>query len=150
MRVAGADDWGFIAELGRRSLDASGSALRPAPMAGLAASFDRLFEFVRRSAHFGLLAQSDFDGPLGFALALTDLPDEVSGLPQAFLAYMAVEAHAQHRGIGTRLLAATEAEARARGLPALALMVTEDNLAARALYARAGFATERRLLCKPL
>jgi ribosomal protein S18 acetylase RimI-like enzyme len=71
-------------------------------------------------------------------------------MPQGFIAYMAVEAHARRQGVGAHLLAAAEDAARVRGLPYLALMVTEDNESARELYAQAGFMTERRLLCKPL
>lgn len=97
-----------------------------------------------------LIAETDLDGPLGFLLMLDDIPDEVTGLPQAFIAYMAVEPQTRRRGIAAQLLRAAEDAARVRGLPNLALMVTEDNLAARELYAQAGFATERRLLCKRL
>ena len=101
-------------------------------------------------SHVLLIAQDDVDGPLGFLLMLDDLPDEVTGLLQGFVAYMAVEPDARRRGVGARLLAAAEDAARVRGLPFMALMVTEDNDAARELYAQAGYATERRLLCKPL
>ena len=81
---------------------------------------------------------------------LDDLPDEVTLLPQAFVAYMAVEPGVRRDGVGTALLAAAEDEARRRGLPYMALMVTEENAAARRLYERGGYRTERRLLCKPL
>ena len=66
------------------------------------------------------------------------LPDEVTALPQGFIAYMAVEPSLRERGVGAALLAAAEDEARRRGLPYMALMVTEENAAARALYERAG------------
>jgi ribosomal protein S18 acetylase RimI-like enzyme len=88
--------------------------------------------------------------PAGFLLMLDTLPDEVTRMPQAFVAYMAVEPSLRGRGIASRLLGAAEDEARRRGLPYMGLMVTEDNAAARALYERAGYLTERRLLCKPL
>ena len=83
-------------------------------------------------------------------LLIEDLPDEVTALPQAFVAYMAVEPHARRRGVAAKLLAAAEEAARERGLSHLALMVTEENGPARELYAQAGYATERRLLCKAL
>ena len=86
----------------------------------------------------------------GFALLLDDLPDDVTGLPQAFLAYMAVEPALQRRGIGMALLHAAEDEAKRRGLPYMAFMVTEENAAARALNDSAGYITERRLLSKAL
>ncbi len=81
---------------------------------------------------------------------LDDLPDDVTGDVQAFVAYMAVEPELRGRGIGAALLAAAEDEARKRGLSYIALMVTEENRAARDLYERAGYVTERRLLCKIL
>ena len=84
-------------------------------------------------------------------LLLDDLPDDVTAMPQGFVAYMAVEPVARGgAGIGTALLTAAEDEARRRGLPYMALMVTDENAPARALYDRAGYVTERRLLCKAL
>jgi ribosomal protein S18 acetylase RimI-like enzyme len=78
------------------------------------------------------------------------MPDEVSGAPQAFIAYMAVDLDARRQGVAGMLLARAEEIAKEQGLPALALMVTEGNEAARELYAQAGFVTERRLLVKTL
>jgi ribosomal protein S18 acetylase RimI-like enzyme len=86
----------------------------------------------------------------GFLLLITDLPDEVTLMPQGFVAYMAVEPAWQRRGIGAQLLEIAEDEARRMGLPYMSMMVTEDNTAARELYERAGYFTERRLLCKAL
>jgi ribosomal protein S18 acetylase RimI-like enzyme len=86
----------------------------------------------------------------GFLLLLEELPDEVTLLPGAFVAYMAVDAGAQRAGVGSALLAAAESEARRRGVPYMALMVSEENEAARRLYERDGYRTERRLLCKLL
>ncbi|MBD5632886.1 MAG: GNAT family N-acetyltransferase [Candidatus Eremiobacteraeota bacterium] len=126
------------------------SALRTSSDELLAFSYDRLVDFALERSYELYIAQSDFDGPLGFVLMLVDLPDEVTALPQGFIAYMAVEPDARRRGIAASLLAAAEGAARARGLPFMALMVTEDNVAARELYAQAGFSTERRLLCKAL
>ena len=77
--------------------------------------------------------------PAGFVLMLDTMPDEVTRMPQGFVAYMAVEPWARGRGIGSRLLSAAEDEARRRGLPYMGLMVTEDNAAARRLYERAGY-----------
>jgi ribosomal protein S18 acetylase RimI-like enzyme len=97
-----------------------------------------------------LLVAEDDSEPLGFVLFLDQFPDEVSGLPQAFVVYAAVEPHALRRGIGKALFLAAEEAARARGLPYVSFMVTEENLAARELYAHLGYQTERRQLCKPL
>ena len=134
-------------DLGRRTIGDSVSSVRPAPLELVQMSYDRLIEFTATQSHVLLVAESALE-QYGFVLLLVDLPDEVTGIPQAFVAYMAVEPHARRRGVGRALLQAAERATRARGLPALALMVTEDNVAARALYAQAGYATERRLLCK--
>jgi ribosomal protein S18 acetylase RimI-like enzyme len=115
----------------------------------LEASYDGLLDFVFRQSHVLLIAEEQ-QQQAGFILMLDTMPDEVTRMPQGFVAYMAVEPSYRGRGIGSRLLAAAEDEARRRGLPYMGLMVTEDNAAARALYERAGYLTERRLLCKPL
>lgn len=149
VRRGGAADRGFILDLGRRTVSDSVSSLRnPAP--GLVVgSYERLIDFALDQSHESFIATSAGE-PLGFLLMLDALPDEVTGLEQAFVVYMAVEPHARRMGIAAHLLAAAEDAARARGLEYLALMVTEENAAARELYAQAGYFTERRLLCKPL
>ncbi len=141
------DDHAFVLDLGRRTGHDSVSAFRDAPQDAIETSYERLVEFVTGRSHVLLIAETDLDGALGFLLMLDDIPDEVTGLSQAFIAYMAVEPQARRSGVAARLLSAAEHAARVRGLSNLALMVTEDNLAARELYAQAGFATERRLLC---
>ena len=150
LRRGDARDLAFVLELGKRTTPDSVSALRTPAPALLEASFAHLVEFVMERSHVLLVAEDDLEGKLGFLLMLDDLPDEVTGLPQGFIAYMAVEPDARRRGVAVRLLGEAENAARALGLPCMALMVTEDNLAARELYAQAGYATERRLLCKPL
>ncbi|HEY5258654.1 MAG TPA: GNAT family N-acetyltransferase [Candidatus Baltobacteraceae bacterium] len=149
VRPAVADDRAFIEDLGRRTVLASLSAVRVAPAPLLEASFERLLQIVTGRSYVGLIAQ---DGPtrVGFALMLDTLPDEVTGLEQGFIAYMAVEPARRREGAGAALLKAAEDEARKRGLPHVSLMVTQANAAARALYERAGYVTERRLLCKQL
>jgi GNAT superfamily N-acetyltransferase len=150
LRRGGPADRAFVLDLGTRTTDASVSELRPAPASLVAASYERLIDFAFENSYVLLIAESDLDGPVGFVLMLDNLPDEVSGMPQSFVAYMAVEPDARRHGIAARLLAAAEDAARARGHAHMALMVTESNLAARELYAQAGYATERRLLCKAL
>ncbi len=124
-------------------------SLRPASEAKAREAFDRLCEVVESQSHVTLIAQRNGER-VGFLLLLDQLPDEVTLVPQAFIAYMAVEPSSRRDGVGAALLAAAEDEARRRGLPYMALMVTEENAAARRLYARGGYRTERRLLCKPL
>jgi ribosomal protein S18 acetylase RimI-like enzyme len=150
-RGHGIDDRAFVTDLGRRVVETSISAIRPATTALVEVAFDRLVAFIYARQHELLIAERDGTGErLGFILLLRDMPDEVTNLEQGFVAYMAVEPAAQRQGVGTALLRAAEDLSRAFGLPALSLMVTEDNVAARELYARAGFLTERRMMTKPL
>lgn len=142
-------DRAFIEDLGRRTLADSVAPFRYAHQAMLEASYDGLLDFVYREPHAIFVAELQ-GRAAGFALMLTAMPDEVTRMPQGFIAYMAVEPWARRCGIGTRLLSAAEDEARRRGLPYMGLMVTEDNAPARGIYERAGYLTERRLLCKPL
>lgn len=150
LRRGGNADRAFVLDLGRRTAIDSMSAVRVAPAPIVEAGFERLVTFAMEASYVLFVAEDSFDGPLGFVLMLDTLPDEVSGLPQGFVAYMAVEPDARRRGIARTLLAAAETAARERGLPHMALMVTEENAAARELYAQAGYVTERRLLCKTL
>lgn len=149
IRCGDKTDRTFIAELGGRVLGSSVSTLRPAPGALVHDSFVRLLDIVFSQSHVALLASVD-GKDVGFVLLLDSMPDEVTMLPQAFIAYMAVDSAYERQGVATQLVAAAQDEARARGLPYLSLMVTDENLAARALYEKAGFATERRLLVKRL
>ena len=142
-------DRAFILELGRRCVMSSVASTRRAPEAMVRIAFERLCEIVETQSHVALIAERK-GKRAGFLLLLDELPDEVTTLPQGFVAYMAVDPQQRRSGIGSALLAAAEDEARRRGLPYMALMVTEENEAARRLYRRSGYRTERRLLCKPL
>lgn len=142
-------DRAFIADLGRRTVDDSVMPFRYFNRAMLEAAFESLLDFIYAQPHVLFVAEREGE-PLGFALMLTAMPDEVTRTPQGFIAYMAVEPSAQRGGIGKRLLSAAEEEARRQGLPYMGLMVTEANAPARSLYERSGYLTERRLLCKPL
>jgi ribosomal protein S18 acetylase RimI-like enzyme len=150
LRAGSAADRAFVLDLGRRTVATSISALRRPEPGRAEQSYEVLMDFAFERSHVLLIAENDLDGRIGFLLMLDELPDEVTGLPQGFIAYMAVEPDARRHGIATELLAAAEAAARERGLPHLALMVTEDNAPAREFYAHAGYTTERRLLCKQL
>lgn len=150
LRTGGAADREFVLDLGRRTVLDSLSAIRGAAPPVVEMCYERLVAFVMERSYVLLIAEAELEGRVGFLLMLDDLPDEVTSLPQGFIAYMAVEPAARRDGIAGRLLAAAEDAARARGLGHVALMVTEDNVAARELYAQAGYTTERRLLCKQL
>jgi ribosomal protein S18 acetylase RimI-like enzyme len=144
-----AADRSFVRDLGRRCAMASVGSLRYAPEAIVGEAFDRLCEIVYAQSHVALIAQRE-ERRVGFLLMLDQLPDEVTSLPQAFVAYMGVEPECRHVGVGAALLTAAEDEARRRRLSYMALMVTEENRAARSLYERSGYQTERRLLGKAL
>ncbi|MHB8591441.1 MAG: GNAT family N-acetyltransferase [Vulcanimicrobiaceae bacterium] len=143
------DDRAFVEDLGKRTILDSVAAFRfvNEPLAAL--SYERLLRFAYDQSHVLLIAEHG-GRRAGFVLLLDTLPDEVTMLPQGFVAYMAVEPDLRRLGVAAGLLEAAEDEARRRGLPYMGLMVTEDNAAARALYDRAGYLTERRLLCKRL
>ncbi len=143
------EDRAFVEELGARRLRSSVASFRFVTDPMLEFSYERLLEVVYAQSHVMLIALVD-GVPAGFLLMLDQLPDEVTQMPQAFIAFMAAEPAVSGRGVGTQLLQAAEDEARKLGLPYMGLMVTEENSAARAIYERAGFLTERRLLCKPL
>jgi ribosomal protein S18 acetylase RimI-like enzyme len=144
----GADE-AFVADLARRTVRSSVSPLRPAPEPLVAGALERLLETVAGQSHRTLIAECDGERA-GFALLLDELPDDVTAMPQGFIAYMAVEPSVRRHGVGSALLGAAENEARRCGLLYMALMVSEENAAALALYERAGYVTERRLLCKAL
>jgi ribosomal protein S18 acetylase RimI-like enzyme len=145
----GEADAAFVQSLGRQCVMSSVASVRPTGEPNARAAFDRLYDVVEDQSHVTLIAERGGER-VGFLLLLDGLPDEVTLLPQAFVAYMAVAPEARELGAGAALLAAAEDEARSRLLPYIALMVTEENEAARRLYDRAGYRTERRLLCKPL
>lgn len=143
------EDRPFVEDLGKRTMGDSVAHFRYYNEAMLHASYEGLLDFVFKQSHVLYVAERG-GAPAGFVLLIDTMPDEVTRMPQGFIAYMAVEPSQRRHGIGSRLLAAAEDEARRRGLPYMGLMVTEENAAARAMYERAGYLTERRLLCKPL
>jgi ribosomal protein S18 acetylase RimI-like enzyme len=150
LRAGGPADRDFVLDLGRRTVGDSISAMRRPVTKLVEVTYEALVDFSFERSHVLLIAENDLEGRVGFLLMLDELPDEVTGLPQGFIAYMAVEPDARRHGVAKQLLSAAEDAARARGLPNVALMVTEDNAPARELYAQAGYTTERRLLCKQL
>ena len=149
VRRGGAADRSFVLDLGVRTAPSSVSPLRVARYADVVDSFERLAEFVFGRRHEILIAEES-GAPAGFLLLLYDVPDEVTGTEQAFIAYTAVEPAARRRGAARALLEAAEAHARRDGIGYVSLMVTDDNAAARGLYERAGYITERRMMTKAL
>jgi ribosomal protein S18 acetylase RimI-like enzyme len=149
IRAGTVRDRDFVEDLGLRTIASSASGIRGGDPRELQASYGRLLDFLFDQSHVLLIAAAA-EKPLGFLVMLDNLPDEITGAPQAFVAYMAVEPQAQRGHVATGLLECAEQIAREKGLPAIALMVTEENRAARELYTRAGYMTERRLLAKTL
>ncbi|MDQ6825621.1 MAG: GNAT family N-acetyltransferase [Candidatus Eremiobacteraeota bacterium] len=149
IRVGTAVDRRFVAELGAGTVSDSVAPFRSAEQAMVEMSFERLLNFVWEQSHILLVALNE-DRRVGFLLLLDTFPDEVTGMPQAFIAYMAVKPEYRRQGIGSALLHRAEVIARDLGLPYMALMVTEHNEAGRVVYENAGYITERRLLCKIL
>jgi ribosomal protein S18 acetylase RimI-like enzyme len=147
IRRATASDRAFVRDLGRRVSLESVSSLRPGDPELVVEAYERLVDYVLTRDH-AILVATESDAPLGFALVVFDLPEEVTLADQAFIAYMAVEPSFVRRGIGRALLDAVEALARERRIPHVSLMVTDENRAALALYGAGGFVTERRLMTK--
>jgi ribosomal protein S18 acetylase RimI-like enzyme len=149
IRQGTVSDHGFIHELGHATLDANVSPIRPAPYASLADSYDRFLDFVYSVSHRIFIAELD-TVRAGFLLLVDQIPDDVTSLPQAFVAYAAVSAEYRRRGIGSKLCGAAEAYARGIGLPHISLVVTRSNANALALYRQLGFLEERIVLTKAL
>jgi ribosomal protein S18 acetylase RimI-like enzyme len=149
IRYARLEDREFIRDLGSRTAGSNLSSLRPAPVQSVVVSYERLLAYVYSASSIILIAWLE-QRPVGFVIIVDSLPDEVTGLAQAFIAYAAVEENVRNRGIGRALFESAEQVARERGLPHMALMVTDENEAALSLYAKLGYQTERRLLCKTL
>ncbi len=150
IRPARASDRPFIDRLGEATAVTSFSLVRPAAPGVPAGSFRRLAAFCfEHPGTLTFIAELD-SRPAGFLILLTEVPDEVTRNPQAFVAYMAVEEEARRLGVGGALLRAAENEARVRRLPHLSLMVTSSNHRARGLYAAAGFVEERVQMTKPV
>jgi hypothetical protein len=75
-------------------------------------------DFAFDRSHVLLIAETSLEGRSGFCLMLDELPDEVTGLPQGFIAYMAVEPDARRHGVATRAARRPLRMRRARARPA--------------------------------
>ena len=149
VRRAQPGDFAFIESLGAATAGTSISRIREVPLNVVVGSFRHLLDHCRSRASLALIAERD-RRPCGFLILLTDAVDEVTQLPQGFVAYMAVAPDVRRAGAARALLRVAEEEARRLGLPHLSLMVTVDNAAARRLYASSGFLEERAQLTKPV
>jgi ribosomal protein S18 acetylase RimI-like enzyme len=143
-------DHAYIEALGAETAESGVSAIRPVTGDVAALAFRRLLAFCEQRPPTVVFVAESESVPVGFLILIVDIPDDVTQMPQAFVAYMAVEPIARMRGAGRLLLAEAEREARKLGLPHLSLMVTAGNEAARALYAAVGFVEERAIMTKSL
>jgi ribosomal protein S18 acetylase RimI-like enzyme len=150
VRWARDDDVEFIDALGLQTASDTVSAVRKLSTAAARDAYRRLVLFCRdRPGTITFVAEQEGQR-VGFLILVTDLPDDVSQIPQAFVAYVAVPAKHRRRGVGRALIQAAIAEGVRRGLPHVSLMVSADNSAAEALYKSEGFAAERILMTRPL
>ncbi|TAM62077.1 GNAT family N-acetyltransferase [bacterium] len=122
---------------------------RDAAPALLAINVERLFAFCRAREHRLLIAE-EAGSAVGFLLLLVNFPHEVTGLPEGYVAYVAVEPEQRRRGAARALMAAAEAEARRCGMSQMGLVVTAGNVAATQLYDALNYTTERTVRCKDL
>jgi ribosomal protein S18 acetylase RimI-like enzyme len=150
VRPARPDDTAFIDALGLATALDTVSPVRAMTEKTAEASLRRLTAFCReRSGTVTLVAEQDGERA-GFCILLTDVPDDITQQPQAFIAYLAVRAQDRGRGAGRALLREAIAEGERRGLPHISLMVSAQNDAARALYESEHFMPERVLMNRPL
>lgn len=140
----------YIEALGTETALSGVSSLRPVSAGVAALAFRRLLAFCEQRPQTVVLIAESESVPVGFLILIVDIPDDVTQMPQAFVAYMAVEPDARRRGVARLLLAQAEREARNLGLPHLSLMVTAGNAPARALYSAVGFSEERAIMTKAL
>jgi len=150
VRLARSDDLAFIDALGMQTALDTVSPIRSLTRHAAEQAYQRLVSFCReRTGTVTFVAECE-GRPAGFLILVTDLPDDVSQTPQAFVAYVAVEAEQRNQGIGRALIRAARAEGLRRKLPHLSLMVSADNALARELYESEGFLPERILMTSVL
>ncbi len=150
MRVARDDDRSFIDALGRATALETVSPVRAVSQAAAEQAFLRLMAFCRDRSGTVILIGENETKRAGFLILLTDVPDEITQVAQAFVAYVAVDAEARGRGVGRALVQAAIAEGRRRNLSHISLMVSANNPAARGLYESERFLHDRILMCRPL
>jgi [ribosomal protein S18]-alanine N-acetyltransferase len=150
VRLARNDDLEFIDALGLETALDTVSAVRNFSSQAAADAYRRLVSFCReRSGTVTYIAEQD-GRRAGFLILVTDLPDDISQEPQAFVAYVAVVRELRREGIGRALIQAALAEGQRRKLPHVSLMVSADNAIARSLYESEGFLPERILMTRAI
>ncbi len=100
----------------------------------------------RTEGMFIVMAESDDDGPVGYAWLALQSPDVSS----AWIYDLAIDDEQRGKGYGRALLNGLEQVAREHGLGSIALNVFAGNDYARRLYERAGFKPTSMRMAKPL
>ncbi|MDQ6766279.1 MAG: GNAT family N-acetyltransferase [Candidatus Eremiobacteraeota bacterium] len=150
VRAARDDDRSFIETLGRQTALETVSPVRAITQDVAEQAFRRLVAFCRdRPGTVIFIADVDAQ-PAGFLILLTDVPDDITQLRQAFVAYVAVREGERGQGVGRALIRAAIAEGQRRDLPHISLMVSANNAAARTLYESEDFQHDRILMSRPL
>ena len=99
-------DHAYLEALGTDTAQSGVSSIRPVSGDVAALAFRRLLAFCEQRPKTVVLIAESESVPVGFLILIVDIPDDVTQMPQAFVAYMAVEPIARRRGAG-RLLADT-------------------------------------------
>ncbi|HXW51389.1 MAG TPA: N-acetyltransferase [Candidatus Acidoferrales bacterium] len=150
VRLARSDDLAFIDALGLQTALDTVSPIRALSRKAAENAYQRLVAFCRERAGTVTFVGERDGQRAGFLMLVTDLPDDVSQKPQAFIAYIAVATEHRNHGVGRALVRAARAEGLRRKLPHLSLMVSADNALARGLYESEGFMPERILMTSKL
>jgi ribosomal protein S18 acetylase RimI-like enzyme len=150
VRTARDDDKSFIESLGQETALQTVSPVRAVEQAVAEQAFRRLMAFCRERPGTVFFIAERAARRAGFLILLTDVPDDVTQMRQAFVAYVAVRAEDRGSGVGRSLIRAAIAEGQRRKLPHISLMVSADNATARTLYGSEHFQHDRILMTRPL
>ena len=143
IRPATPSDRSFVLGLASRLVDGfdpPSHRTRPELIEGDRRALEAWFDNPSRDGEAMLVAELD-GKPAGCAYLVT-LVDYFTEHPHAHLSVLAVEKHAEGKGVGSALLEASEQWARSRGSDRLTLSTLVTNARARALYERKGFGGE--------
>jgi ribosomal protein S18 acetylase RimI-like enzyme len=150
VRLARGDDQSFIETLGLETALETVSPVRAITKDVADQAFRRLLTFCRERAGTVIFIAENDGQRAGFLVMLTDVPDDVTHIRQAFVAYVAVRSEDRGHGVGRALIEAAIAEGQRRNLPHISLMVSANNVTARELYESEHFLHDRILMCRPL
>ena len=150
VRLARGEDQSFIDALGLETALETVSPVRAITKHDADQALRRLLAFCRDRAGTVFFVAETGGQRAGFLILLTDVPDDVTRMRQAFVAYVAVRSEDRGNGIGRALVQAAIAEGQRRNLPHISLMVSANNVTARGLYESEHFLHDRILMSRPL